>query len=355
MPDDIFSVHKSTVISNRKALALYLIKQNRASEVPVIMSQLIDIDLASQHGGWGDRLPLDVVTRDINLAAEILQDEFLGLRIIELIELHYLPLYRGVKQCLDPFSLNNNIVPFDILLRLVVRYFKAATEAVQVRLVPSKNTVRIVFSPSTPENISIHQMDGAMLAVQRILQAYHPLIPIRLGLSFRHSYQAELISENINEIYKNFFNIAPEISEKNFLEYPIIQTAASEKNEFCISPMQNILDKEFPNSNYSERCQHILTTTLSIIEPTREQVALVLNMSVSTLQRRLRLEGNSFHGILLSTRKKLANDFLIDQSLSAKDVAFLLGYQSESQFFKAFKCWFKMTPIAYQNLHRGHV
>lgn len=353
MPDNIFSVHKSTVISNRKALALYLIKQNRASEVPAIMSQLIDLDLASQHGGWGDRVPLDVVTKDINLAAEILQDEFLGLRIIELIELHYLPLYRGVKQCLDPLSRNNNIVPFDILLRLVVRYFKVATEAVKLQLVPSKNSVRIVFSPSIPEHFSIHQMDGAMLAVQRILQAYHPLMPIRLGLSLRCGCQTELISENTTKIYKHFFKVEPEKSDQDFFEYPLTQVAITENNKFCISPMQNILDKEFPNSSYSERCQHILTTTMSVVDPTREQVALVLNMSVSTLQRRLRLEGKSFHGVLLATRKTLANDFLIEQNLPAKDVAFLLGYQSESQFFKAFKIWFKMTPIAYQKLYRG--
>ncbi len=352
MPDNPFSVHKSTIISNRKALALYLIKQNRTAEVPVIMSQLIDLDAASLEGGWGDRVPLDLVTEDINLAAEILQDDFLGLKIIELIDLHYLPLFRGIKQCLDPLVRSDSTIPFDVLLRLVVRYFKVATEAVQVRLEPLSDSIRIVFEASIPESISIHQMDGVMLGVQRILQAYNPIIPVRLGLSLRSDVSSNDFSVDA-ENYKHFLKILPEKSTQNFLEYSIVQVNLSEQNQFCISPIQNVLDKEFPDSSYSERCQHILATTMGVMEPTREQVSLVLNMSVSTLQRRLRQEGNSFHGVLLATRKSLADEYLIKQNLLAKDVAFLLGYQSESQFFKAFKSWFDMTPMAYQKSHRS--
>ncbi|MEH6450596.1 MAG: helix-turn-helix transcriptional regulator [Oleispira sp.] len=350
MSSNPFSVHKSTIISNRKALALYLINQNRGAEVPAIMSQLIDLDAASLAGNWGDRVPLSVVTDDINLAAEILQDDFLGLKIIELIDLPYLPLYRGIKQCLDPFIRNNTVIPIEVISRLIVRYFKVATEAVQVRIEPSKDTLRILFESSVPEHISIHQMDGVMLGVQRIMQAFHPQLPVRLGLSLRSELMGDVFTES-TEVYKQFFKLLPVKSTRNYLEFSVPQLGQFEINQFCISPLQNILDKEFPQSSYVERCQHILTTTMSIMEPTREQVSLVLNMSVSTLQRRLKQEGSSFHGILLSTRKKLANEYLIQQKLSAKDVAFFLGYQSESQFFKAFKNWFGMTPMAYQKLN----
>lgn len=50
----------------------------------------------------------------------------------------------------------------------------------------------------------------------------------------------------------------------------------------------------------------------------------------------------------------MAHQYLIEQELSATDVAFLLGYQSSSQFFKAFKRWYAMTPIVYQKHHQGH-
>ena len=66
------------------------------------------------------------------------------------------------------------------------------------------------------------------------------------------------------------------------------------------------------------------------MEPTRETVSKTLNMSVSTLQRQLRSEQRTFHGILLQVRKDLADNFLIDQHVSSTEVAFLLGYQSSS-------------------------
>jgi hypothetical protein len=69
MKNNQFSVHKSVVVSKRKALALYLFKQNRAHDVPSIMSQLFDLNSIE-----GDRIPLNIVTDDINLAASILQD-----------------------------------------------------------------------------------------------------------------------------------------------------------------------------------------------------------------------------------------------------------------------------------------
>lgn len=74
-------------------------------------------------------------------------------------------------------------------------------------------------------------------------------------------------------------------------------------------------------------------------------------MSVSSLQRRLRKEGINFQDILLNTRKLLAHKYLVEEELSATHVAFLLGYQSISQFFIAFKNWFSMIPRSYKELY----
>ncbi|MBP6496492.1 MAG: hypothetical protein KA291_08410 [Psychrobacter sp.] len=62
MKDNQFSVHKSMVLSNRKALALYLFKINRFHDIPEIMLQALDLDKFD-----GDRVPLEVVTKEINL------------------------------------------------------------------------------------------------------------------------------------------------------------------------------------------------------------------------------------------------------------------------------------------------
>ncbi len=355
MTDYQFSVHKSMVLSNRKALALYLFKINRADDIPKIMSQLIDLDEFD-----GNRIPLEVVTRDIKLSAKLLQEDYLGLKIIDLIDVNSLPLYKGMELCIDPLIKANVEIPFIVLCRLVARYLKVITESIQVTLIEEKALLRLDFNPSMPELANNHQIDGVMLAVYKILSEFSTLQPVRLTIAHRHSsYGAEL--------YKQLLGISAEISSNmNSLYYPSLQnhdyqlhlekTAGIEsliENSFFIGPLQYMFDKEFPDLSYAERCQHILMTIMGISEATRETVAQVLNMSVSSLQRRLREEETSFQKILLTTKKTMADKFLVEQNLSATDVAFLLGYQSHSQFFKAFKRWYLMTPMAYQKLHRG--
>ena len=141
--DSKFTGHKSMVTQNRKALAVYIIKQNRAQDVPDIMAQLTDLDKIA-----GDRVPLSLVTDDINWAAALVQDEYLGLKIINILDLPMLPLYRGLSQCLDYFIREKINAPIDILLRVIVRFFKISTEVVQVNLEYSKQRVCIVLVPS---------------------------------------------------------------------------------------------------------------------------------------------------------------------------------------------------------------
>ena len=357
MADYQFSVHKSMILSNRKALALYLFKINRANDIPKIMSQLINLEEFI-----GDRIPLEIVTRDIKLSAKLLQDDYLGLKIIDLIDVKSLPLHQGIKLCIDPLIKANVEIPFVVLCRLVARYFKVITESIQVTLIEEKNLLRLDFKPSIPELADNHQIDGAMLAVYKILSEFSVLQPVRLTISHRSSSYG-------TELYKQLLGISADIySNINSLYYPSSQNYDYQLNfdsitgidlpiesSFFIGPLHYMLDEEFPDLTYSERCQHILLTIMGLSEATRETVAQVLNLSVSSLQRRLREEETSFQKVLLNTKKMMADKYLVEQNLSATDVAFLLGYQSHSQFFKAFKHWYSMTPMAYQKLHRGHI
>jgi len=93
-------------------------------------------------------------------------------------------------------------------------------------------------------------------------------------------------------------------------------------------------------------------TIMRLNESTREQVARIVNISISSLQRRLHEEKKSFKEILLTTRKMMADKCLIEQELQVADTTFLLGYQSTSYFFKVFKDWYSMPSMIYQKLHQ---
>lgn len=291
--------------------------------------------------------------------SHLLQDDYLGLKVIDLIDVKFLPLYKGIMLCVDPLLKANRHIPFVLLCRLVTGYFKVITESVQVDLVEEKNLIRLDFRPSMPDHFNKHQLDGIILAVYKILSTFSSLKPSNLTISYRQpSFETD--------IYKQLLGVTAELnSTRNSLCYtPKTNLSFQQssvtldnikelfKSTSLIGPLHNMLDKEFSSSSYSERCQHILITIMGLNEPTRHQVAQIMNMSVSSLRRRLGEEKTSFKEILLITRKMMAYKYLIEQNLSVTEVTFLLGYQSSSHFFTVFKDWHSMTPMAYQKLHQ---
>jgi AraC-like DNA-binding protein len=87
-------------------------------------------------------------------------------------------------------------------------------------------------------------------------------------------------------------------------------------------------------------------------EPRRAVVARALGMSERTLQRNLAAEGTSFRQILDDTRKELAQRYFDQDHLSLAHVAFLLGFNDQSSFFRAAKRWFGTTPRQYRLRHK---
>jgi AraC-like DNA-binding protein len=75
-------------------------------------------------------------------------------------------------------------------------------------------------------------------------------------------------------------------------------------------------------------------------------------MSERTLQRRLEAEGASFRAILDETRKELAQRYFKQGNLALAHIAYLLGFNDQSSFFRAAKRWFGMTPQQYRLRHR---
>ena len=79
-------------------------------------------------------------------------------------------------------------------------------------------------------------------------------------------------------------------------------------------------------------------------EPRRPMIARVLGMSDRTLQRRLQDEETSFGTLLDEARRDLAAHYVSRADLSLGDVAYLLGFNNQSSFFRAWKRWFDTPP-----------
>ena len=101
-------------------------------------------------------------------------------------------------------------------------------------------------------------------------------------------------------------------------------------------------------ASISHQVRKVLAERLVQADPRRERVAAALNLSDRTLQRRLQAEGTSFQQLLDDTRRELAQHYLKRPRHSLKRVAELLGFEDQSNLFRACKRWFGEPPGQYR-------
>jgi AraC-like DNA-binding protein len=82
--------------------------------------------------------------------------------------------------------------------------------------------------------------------------------------------------------------------------------------------------------------------------PKIEKVALHLNISPRTLQRRLKAEGQTYQSLTDELKKEFAISYLQRQELSISEIAYLLNYADNSTFTRSFKRWTGQSPQAYR-------
>lgn len=102
------------------------------------------------------------------------------------------------------------------------------------------------------------------------------------------------------------------------------------------------------NTRTSYRVSEEIIRRLHQGEPRREDIASDLALTDRTLQRRLHAENTSFQQLLDAARRELASKYLTEDRHSLGQVADLLGFVDQSNFFRACKRWFGLPPGQYR-------
>lgn len=82
--------------------------------------------------------------------------------------------------------------------------------------------------------------------------------------------------------------------------------------------------------------------------PGLNEIATAQNISARTLIRRLNRGNTSYNAVLEDVRKTLAVDYLLHSDVTVSSVAYRLGYNDPSNFGRAFRNWFGMSPGSYR-------
>lgn len=124
-------------------------------------------------------------------------------------------------------------------------------------------------------------------------------------------------------------------------------------NEELLEMLTPILDRSLDEQkqaqSMTEAVVWILKRSLTGGRPDIQIVAQELGVSDRTLQRRLTDENTSFKQLLNQARHEQARVYLADPSLDIKEVAFLVGYEDQNSFYRAFRLWEGETPTNWRS------
>ncbi len=251
MIEDDYSTHKSVILAIREAVSLYMFNNNREKDIPKVAEGFLVIDDYE-----GERVPMSAVIKEVNSICNMLQDNYLGLELNLLVNLELLPFYKSVSDCIRPFASTNNDLPFLLVSRIVYRFFFLVTQSIELKLTIERGLLRFDLTSNAPNIMTKHQIDGAMVLIYRIIEAFCPGKLTKLYVAHRKSaYELEY--------YESIFSVPVESNEKISLVYNLecehyYKNAASllikSENDlgrrFYINPLYNMLSTQFVGVSY---------------------------------------------------------------------------------------------------------
>lgn len=174
--------------------------------------------------------------------------------------------------------------------------------------------------------------------------------PHEVKILFEHASPTDL------DLYHHIFNATINFASTQtamHIPYHICQITnpSADKNIYRLALEQCeklIKQLKSEKDSYTNKVQQIVLSNPSKTI-TEEFIASELFISKRTLARKLKIEGTRYQSIIDDVRSRQAIEYLKEDSLSIAAIASLLNFHDSTNFRRAFKRWFKLTPSEYRS------
>jgi AraC-like DNA-binding protein len=278
----------------------------------------------------------------LNLVAEALRDDQLGLHLAESFDLRQVGLLYFVMASAPTLG--------DALAR-AERYSTIANEGIVVRCIRSDD-LRVRFAyVGVPRRLDRHQIEFWAVTLVRIARQLtgSNLRPLRVAL-VHHRCLASSPLEATFGCRIDFGELGDELVFAADCANLAVTGADSYLHELLVGYCEQALaHRDRPVETLRTQVENAITPLLPHGRARVEAVARTLGMSQRTLARRLSAEGLTFMEVLDSMRTDLALHYLRNATLSVSQVAWLLGFQEVGAFTNAFKRWAGLSPSRFRS------
>jgi AraC-like DNA-binding protein len=293
------------------------------------------------------RLEVRTQIKLLQLAAEEVQDEWLGFHLAHSFDLREIGLVYYVMASSEQLA---------DALRNAERYSKINNEGVRLRFNMQDGSAVIALDyVNVDRDTDRHQIEFWLVTLVRICRQVTNgrLSPLRLKTRhFRNRTPAE---------FRTFFGVDIEFganADEIWFPRPIALLPVVGRDEYLNELLRRYAEEALarkPRERLTVRskAEDVLSKLLPHGKATAAEVARRLAMSSRTFSRKLGEEGTSFAETLDELRAALAKRYLHDEALPISEIAWLLGYREVSSLTHAFQRWTGMTPRRFRSVQLG--
>lgn len=235
----------------------------------------------------------------------------------------------------------------------IAKYSDSISDSVDVSIEQGIDKLALCIAPKSNVDIAEESIDAFMLLLHlsfmQVLDADDIDAEVEFCCAARGmvlQYQAHFGSNIVFNSDKNRYWLTTRC-----LDQPLVlgdEALASQNDQVVESYLAEIYQDEKQDSQAwllsinAEINKQIIRNQLSAVT-----LAKTFNISERSLRRKLSATGTNFKTLTEHNKKLLAEQWLTKENKSITDVCFLLGYQDTSNFTRAFKRWFGVTPSDY--------
>ncbi len=184
----------------------------------------------------------------------------------------------------------------------------------------------------------VHELDGFLdEKIQPVITRFP--YPIAETTEYERIFRGSVLA--------NSSELEIELDNK-YWDKPIL-TADYDLQDYFLQKMNGWLQNTGAENTLPVRIYNYLLSNAYLFNMSLESVAANFNISPRSLQRKLREEGIGFSEIVESVKQKVAISYLDSGNYQIKDISYILGYNEQSAFLRAFKKWTGKTPTEYKN------
>jgi len=273
----------------------------------------------------------------LDLVANALQDDLLGFHLAHTPDLRALGLLYYVAA---------SSATLGEALQRAARYSSIANEALSLKYVGGLDTRIVINYVGVARHSDRHQIEFCVTALVRLCRHLTGLrlVPSHVSCVHRRSSgRSELAAYFGSNI--EFAAATDEVVFAPAIRNINIASADPYLNELLVANGEEALSRRSTNrGTFRSTVENAIVPLLPHGKARAGEIAKALGLSQRTFARRLSFEGLTFSAVLDDLRAALAEQYLVDESLTVSRIAWLLGYQEISAFTHAFKRWTGRTP-----------